>query len=731
MYNKNMKSDNGTIEVLAPVGSIESFYAAVNAGADAIYLGVGNFNARAKCADFSLDNVEKYIDHAHLFGVKVYITLNTLVADGEIDEFIKTAVALYNAGADAFIVQDIGMARLIKKVLPLAKLHASTQMGVHNEQGAKFLESLGFVRVVLSRETKLEDIKRIRENTSLEIEFFVQGALCVAFSGNCYLSSVKDGNSGNRGKCRQLCRLCYQCGDKKGYLLSPADLSLTQNIPALISAGVTSLKIEGRMKRPAYVATSVKLFKKILAKEPPSSIERTANDLKKVFSRGEYDLSAYLYDNDNIVNPLFNNNTGVYVGTVESVEKFKDLYRVTVKTTSPIVDGDGLRILGAEEITLGVGGVKNLDKSRYTFVTARSGIVSGAEIYRVLDVRLERELLLEDRKLTVNAHAVAIVGKPFLLTLSAGETSVTAGGDVVQKAQNAPIDQTSLTKRLRFDDAPFILGEVTLDAGFAFVPVSALNAVRRKAVSDLLTRLAISAKPQKVTGYEQLLTEEKARFINELPRLPQTEYAFGADLKKLALSDKPAAVYSPADYSTVQTEDVPAKLIGKDLYLDLPVIASGKDIPVINAALARLDEATGKKVGIVANNYYALCYLGERPTLIGAGLNVYNKISGAFYLSLGAKDVIYSYELQDLSPFIGFEGEPPLMTLTHCPYKVAVGSTCSACKATRPLLYKDERGNEYIITRKKVSYCYFELRLKRGEYDLLIPKRRSRTIKSV
>ena len=194
------------VEILAPVGSIESLYTAIAHGANAVYLGLPKFQARAKAQDFTYENLQSYVAFAHAFNVKVYLTLNTLVTNEEWPELLQTIDIAMQAGIDAFILQDLGVAYTIKTRYPQAVLHASTQMGINNVYGAKIAEKLGFQRVVLARETTLEDIRAIKEQTQLEIEYFVQGALCVAYSGNCYLSSLTNGCSGNRGMCKQLCR---------------------------------------------------------------------------------------------------------------------------------------------------------------------------------------------------------------------------------------------------------------------------------------------------------------------------------------------------------------------------------------------------------------------------------------------------------------------------------------------------------------------------------------------
>ena len=294
-------------EILAPAGDAQSFYAALNAGADAIYLGLTDFSARKSAENFTLSNLSQFTDRAHLFGVKVYITINTLVTDDEMPRFLDLVKTCVLAKADAFIVQDFGCAYLLKNLFPNIELHASTQMGIHNVDGARFAKSLGFSRVVLSREATLQDIIQIKQETGLEIEYFVQGALCVAFSGNCYFSALEHNQSGNRGKCLQLCRLPYTAYlDNKnvgsGYLLSARDLCLMPNIEELINAGVDSFKIEGRLRRAGYVAQSVASYRSAidsLSQNKQFDLNSEIDKLKRVFSRGEFNYSAYLNNNDN------------------------------------------------------------------------------------------------------------------------------------------------------------------------------------------------------------------------------------------------------------------------------------------------------------------------------------------------------------------------------------------------------------------------------------------------
>lgn len=278
-------------EILAPVGSKESLIAAVNSGADAVYMGTKNFNARIKADNFSFEQVKEAIDYCHARNVKVNITMNTLVADDEMPLALETLKQIYSLGADAVILQDLGFASLVKKAAPEIERHASTQMSVQTLAGVRLLENLGYERVVLPRELTREEIKNIKENAECEIEIFVHGALCMCVSGQCYMSSMFGSRSGNRGLCAQPCRLPFKAEGGTGHDLSLKDLSLVQNLREIYEMGVDSLKIEGRMKRPEYVAAAVTAVRTSLEGKPNADI---TEKLKSVFSRSGFTDGYYM-----------------------------------------------------------------------------------------------------------------------------------------------------------------------------------------------------------------------------------------------------------------------------------------------------------------------------------------------------------------------------------------------------------------------------------------------------
>ena len=259
-----MKIAKGKLpELLSPAGSLKALMAAIDGGADAVYFGAPDFNARIRAQNFSDGELEEAFRLCHAYGVKAYVTLNTLVLDREAENFVRTAEKIYRMGADAAIVADLGGAAYLKKYLPELELHASTQMSCHSAAGAVELAKLGFSRVVCARELSYENICSITENSPVEIEMFVHGALCVSHSGQCLFSSLVGGRSGNRGECAQPCRLPFSVGGKEKYPLSLKDLCLAPYIPQIIDSGVASLKIEGRMKSPEYVRAVTSVYRRL------------------------------------------------------------------------------------------------------------------------------------------------------------------------------------------------------------------------------------------------------------------------------------------------------------------------------------------------------------------------------------------------------------------------------------------------------------------------------------
>ena len=354
------------IEILAPAGNIDSLKAAVLHGADAVYFGLSEFNARIKADNFTFENLGEWVDFCHFYDVKVYLTLNIMIKENELDRlalYIRQAVL---CNIDAFIVTDLATVKLCKEIAPSVPMHFSTQFGVHNLEGAIQAKKLGATRVILSRETTLAEIERIKEGVDIEIEAFVHGALCVGFSGNCYLSSMIDGNSGNRGLCKQPCRRLYESSvtDKEGYYLSTNDLCLINNLDSLKKCGVTSFKIEGRLKSAEYVASAVYAYKKALVNDlKREDVDRIKSSYARTFTE-----EGYLFGkNFDIINTKLQNSAGLEIGKVVKIEQLKNgLKKIYFSSNKKLQKGTGLKFIYIKkELGGSTLSSSNLEKGNY------------------------------------------------------------------------------------------------------------------------------------------------------------------------------------------------------------------------------------------------------------------------------------------------------------------------------------------------------------------------------
>ncbi|MBQ3755006.1 MAG: U32 family peptidase [Clostridia bacterium] len=723
------------LELLAPAGDIKSFDAAVNSGADAVYLGLGDFNARMKAENFSVDNIGEVVRRAHFYGVKVYVTINTILQNQEFKPLFELVNACIRAKVDAYLVQDLGVAYALKNAFPGIVLHASTQIGVHNLYGAKVAEKIGFKRVVLSRETKLEDIKAIRKHTNLEIEYFVQGALCVAFSGNCYMSSKEQGASGNRGLCKQLCRLPYVAGFEKngkferageGYLLSARDLSLAENLKDLIDAGVSSFKIEGRLRREGFVAEAVSIYRHLLDEietgEKSLSLTTEEKDrLKASFSRGEYLERAYLDSGTPfVIEKRFNNHIGIRIGVVKKVAPFKDgLFEITIESSHPLSNGDGLKFFDGdvEKASLGVGSPKPIGKNLYSFVS-KTAVKAGYAVNLTLDSEEEKEVLSAIRTVPVKLSVSANVGKPFVVKASASVNGIAVEGEAksdtpLEKATNAPtsIDEIK-TQCSKVADSGFEVEEIQVDTNGVFLPKSVANSVRRNALAAL--------KEEIIALNEREIVAQPIDDIDKVLKSlePQGKYDFEdalsfvrieSETNSVILRKGERVVLAPNDYSASAVKKAldNLDLDGKDVVLQLPIIANGEDLQIIEKTL----EECGIKT-VVSENLYGLYFAGKCEVIAGAGHNIANRFAAQQSKELGAIAFAESIEYTQKGklPLVRVEtkDELPLMTFAHCPFKTIYGNDCSKCTYKQGLILKRER-HQYKLRRIRIAQCYFQL----------------------
>jgi putative protease len=353
-------------ELLLPVGNMDMCLAAVHHGADAIYVGVPFFNARGRTTDFSLEELKEMIDLCHLYGVRVNLAFNVVIFQNEFPKVIELLEKILPMGPDAFIVQDLGLAKLIRTMAPNQRIHASTQMTVTNPDAIKFVDDLKIDRFVLGRENSISEIKLIREKTDKELEVFVHGALCVAYSGQCFTSESLGGRSANRGQCAQSCRLEYELfvdevkkdlGQKK-YLVSPKDLMGIEEVPLLKELGVNSFKVEGRLKTPEYVAAAAKNYREVLD-GAPVNLEKRAEELATTYSRGFFSGWLHGVNHQKLVDGTFSSHRGLEVGTIVEVKK----KTVTVTSTSELKAGMGLLFSGKDDVGSKIFTVQKVGKN--------------------------------------------------------------------------------------------------------------------------------------------------------------------------------------------------------------------------------------------------------------------------------------------------------------------------------------------------------------------------------
>ena len=472
-------------EILSPVGDMETFYTAIKSGANAVYMGLPKFNARMRAENINLDNLSKLVSFAHLKNVQVYITLNTILKDSEIKEAIELVGICLSSGVDAFIVQDFGLVYALKSVYPDIVLHGSTQMGVHNVRGAKVAKELGLSRVVLSREVTLSDIEDIANNVDIELEVFIQGAMCVCFSGNCYISSIKHNASGNRGECKQLCRLPYTLTDgkntKKGYMISPRDNSMIDYLDKLMELGVKSYKIEGRLRHSGYVRVCTSTYASAMndiLEQKEINKEKLKKNLSRVFARGEY-ISGYFNGND-IINKDINNHLGEYIGEVVSSSKFKDIFKITLKLNRNIVQNDGLKFVLSNNdiITLGVGNIEY--NGNNIIVYGKNYIPAKSKVYLSLDSKFESSYIDIDTKIKLKMAFEGYIGNRCSLRITYNDIDITEHGEVCQSPKSKPITRDNVVNQLsKIDKSVFEIENIDIDMEEVFLPLSAINELRR------------------------------------------------------------------------------------------------------------------------------------------------------------------------------------------------------------------------------------------------------------
>lgn len=730
------------VELLAPAGNMECLHAAVKAGADAVYLGAGHFNARRGADNFSLENLAEACDYAHLRGVKIYLTLNTVVLPSELPDALELARQAYRCGVDAFIVQDIGISIELSRIMPDVEVHVSTQMNIHDEDGLRAAAALGATRVTLARELSLAEIARLHElaeELGVELESFAHGALCICYSGQCFMSSLVGGRSANRGRCAQACRLPYELHNRAlrktldapgEHLLSPKDLCTANLIPEFLQAGVASLKIEGRMKSPEYVQAVVGVYRAVIdrveaaidrdginsvvASDAPElrASEEEMNVLSEAFSRGF--TTAYLKGKrgNEIMSYGRPNNRGVFVGRVAKVREGL----VFIDPETELHVGDLIEFWTNRGHFVHTIGEFKTDRAGRVFFPVERAVGKGDRVFRV---RNAEAAFVDDDKLpsvAVCARAELRIGQPALLTftVASGDASVIVEGPEVEAARTKAITEEEVREHIdRMGTTPFYLSslEIDLDEGVG-MGFSMLHKLRARAAEEL---------------QETILAHYHARKLERTPSRAFAPVVRKGWCKVAALATNPACaraakragadlIYVPAANYRRGEAVIAGQLSDTAEQAGYPK----QCIPVLPTVSQMFDE--GKRNGfdiwkrvkadkpVMVENLGQLLHateMGAAPE-VGPHIPVTNKLDLQAMADLGAQRVWLSPELSlvqveelgDMAPMplgLTIMGQTELMVTEHCLLmsQGPCNQKCTECARRKsPHYLKDRKGYE-------------------------------------
>ena len=720
------------IELLAPVGSFDSLKAAVQNGANAVYLGGKDFSARASANNFDREELKEAVKYAHIRDVRVFVTTNTLIKQNELEDFVEYAKFLYDIDVDAIIMQDIGAAMLIHELLPDFELHASTQMVAHSLEDVQYLESIGFKRVVLARELTVEEIKYICDNANVDIEIFVHGALCVCYSGGCLMSSMIGNRSGNRGRCAQPCRQKYTMIDistgeeihnNGDYLLSTKDLNTIEEIDKIIDTGVLSLKIEGRMKKPEYVATVIKSYRDAIDEyETTKKVnisDETMEDLYTIFNR-KFTKGLILGEvGEEVMNSNVPNNQGLYVGKV--VDYNKKAKRLKIKLEGTLKKGDGInlgggtigRIIKGKDITqIGYKGetieldfIGEAKKNQLVFKTSDTDLIDRAQKTYTQDKEFAKSLIDAEISIKLDSY-------PELRLIDKNENIVTVQGDkLVEKALKVALSEEKIETQIKkLGNTPYEIDQlkINLDEGVS-MPISLINQMRREAI-ELLDNARISVKGRMY----------KDNDIKYSPKI----YSRNADnkskirvkvnnieaLKSILNLDIDMIYYE--DVSTIEQAMTMANANNKKLIYSAPRIVRNREYK----RLEKSDKYCKDHVQISALGQVK--YYKENSESVKFDvdyyLNPFNSETINHYKKEGAETVCISqelnlHEIKETTQYTDLEietvayGYIPMMLSEYCPMGVVARSCkkdkrCANCKESKYVL-RDFKGEEYRVSQ--------------------------------
>ncbi|MDD2980380.1 MAG: U32 family peptidase [Hespellia sp.] len=722
---------NKKIEVLAPAGSYESLKAAVAAGADAVYVGGCQFGARAFAENFSQEELLEAIDYVHLHGCRLFLTVNTLLKNEEIQtELYQYLAPFYAQGLDAVIVQDVGVVEFIKRYFPEIDIHISTQMTITNVAGAKLFQKKGVQRIVTSRELQLDEIKEIVDETGLEVESFVHGALCYCYSGQCLFSSLIGGRSGNRGQCAQPCRLPYEVKETKvhGNILSLKDICTLDDIPDLIEHGIYSLKIEGRMKKPEYVAAVTSMYRKYTdlyfeaGRENFHVDENDKRMLMDIYNRGGFDSGYYHKHNGaEMITKKRSNHAGVPAVRVLG-QKGREL---TVQALTQMNKGDILELDSQKgNYTLG----QDLNKGDNLTIIAPKGhkYNKGTILHRIRNQKLldevQQQYVTRHHQSPIAGKLRLCVGEPAVLALSKDGVSCEIHGEIVDMAKNQPMMEERVRRQMqKTGNMEFYFESLSiLMEGRVFLPMQQLNELRRTAMLMLSDKICESYR-REMQEIESLNTCIQSGIIKKtISEVPQIHCCVETKEQLQVVSRKKDVVRIYVDTSVssdiLKDEWIQSELRAiqkeKEIYLAMPRIFRK---PAILNYENNYEKFLALPIdGVLLRNYESYEFLAvhhyKKNMVLDHNLYVFNAFAREFWEKEGIREFTAPVELNyhELKQLALAEhgtqivyGYLPMMVSAQC-----VKNTTRFCDHTAGLLTIKDRYQKEFYIKNDCNYCY-------------------------
>ena len=670
------------LELLAPAGSWEALEAAVNAGADAVYMGGKSFGARAYASNFDKEEMAKAVYFAHMHHVRIYITVNTLVDDSELEELADYLMFLNNVGVDGIIVQDLGVIRLARKIVPELPLHASTQMTITNSSGVDFAVASGMERSVLARELSLKEIEAACSRGT-EIETFIHGALCVCYSGQCLMSSLIGGRSGNRGRCAQPCRLPYRLLNSKGddmlegkdagqYLLSPKDMNTLEILPQLIESGVVSYKIEGRMKRPEYVAIVVDAYRRAMDSYIAGDYSVPAEDfanIEQIFNRDF--TTAYMVNRPGreMMSDRRPNNRGVLVGRVLKLDKQRN--KAVIKLDKELHLGDGLEFWVTVGGRVGTTVTEMLSKGEsvssaaygeQVTIDVPKGVRLNDRVFRTLDSKLmsyAQQFFGPDAKkrIAVDAVVTAHVGQPMTVTLTDEDGNVGYGETdfIVEEARKRALDYAVVHKQLdRMGTTEYFLNSLNVELDDnVMVPMSEMNEARRMACEALdaarLEAFAPARKPvhkhnESFVPNAKKRTHDGAVLTVHCDSLGKVNAALQAGAERILFGGD-CFTHIPLSDEDYRKATNMVRKAGRQLAFATPRIVKEAQLKYFDRLFALWSELEPDFVYISNNGLWSIAVKHGLKPVADMSLNIFNYQSLEFWKEQGAVGAVISSEM--------------------------------------------------------------------------------------